>query len=92
MVVVVIAGQWSGMEQTGKAAARQLALEPLSSDKCNKAPTSLLEIQILCCVYRFRFFSTWRKTEKRFAMGGPLVLEDCVVHRLNKGAPDKMNC
>ena len=37
MAVVVIAGQRSGMEQTGNAAALQLALEPISSDKCNKA-------------------------------------------------------
>ena len=60
MVVVGIAGEGSGIEQTGKAAARQLALEPISSDKCTKAPTSLLEIQMLCCIYRFRFFNTWR--------------------------------
>ena len=29
MAVVVMAGEGSGMEETGKAAARQLALEPM---------------------------------------------------------------
>ena len=60
MVVVVIAGQGSGMEQTGNAAAPQLALVPISSDKCNKGPTSLLEVHVLCCIDRFRFVRTWQ--------------------------------
>ena len=42
MAVVVIARQGSEREENGKAAARQLALERISSDKCNKAPTLLL--------------------------------------------------